>query len=294
MKHDENVRTVDAEISYLAPGSYVNRRFVAPGVEANTGTYETHPVRIRDGRPIKARFNLDEHGFVLAEHPSAVRDFRDKEQVDAIYPREVRDIVKRLTGADLVSVRGWMVRTSGDLPKNQRKLVGYTHQGGVQPPAAEAHVDYTPSTAERVAGETYASEFHDYAPYSRFICSSLWRTFSPPPQDWPLALCDGSSVGADEGTPNALIVVDELPDRERMLGEWPEEKAITAAVFRSNPNHRWWYFSNMTRDEVVLLKFHDSDKNRACRVPHTAFRDTSLPDVRPRESIEVRTIAYFL
>jgi hypothetical protein len=50
----------------------------------------------------------------------------------------------------------------------------------------------------------------------------------------------------------------------------------------------------MERDEVVLLKFHDSDRSKACRVPHTAFRDPSFPDARPRESIEFRTFAYFI
>jgi hypothetical protein len=291
----EQVRSVDAQISYLAPGSHINRRFVAPGAEANTGTYKLHPVRINDGRPIKDRFSLDIHGFVLARHQSAVADFFNREQVDNIYPQEVTDVVKQLTGANHVVSRGWMVRTAGDLSKHQREVVGYTHQGGVQPPASDAHVDFTPGTAKAIAKATYEQSFPDEKPYSRFIASSLWRTFSPPPQDWPLGLCDGRTVGPDEGTPNALIIVDELPDRETMLGDLPEEKtAITAAVFHHNPNHRWWYFSNMNRDEVVLLKFHDSEETKACRVPHTAFHDPSYPDANPRESIEVRTIAYFL
>jgi hypothetical protein len=50
----------------------------------------------------------------------------------------------------------------------------------------------------------------------------------------------------------------------------------------------------MHRDEVVLLKFHDSDESTVMRVPHTAFHDTSLADARARESIEFRTFAYFL
>lgn len=292
MSDDAQIRTVEADISYLAAGSFVNRRFVAPGAEMNTGTYEMHPVKVRDGRTIMDSFNLDKHGFVLANHESQVSDFLNSTEVDRIYPAEVTEIVKRLTGADHVAHRGWMIRTSGDLPKPE--VVGYTHQGGVQPPAADAHVDFTPGTAERIARQTYEERFPDGKPYSRFIASSLWRTFSPPPQDWPLALCDGSSVGPDEGTPNALVIVDELPDRETMLGPLPDEdKAITAAVFRYNPKHRWWYFSNMHRDEVVLLKFHDSDETKARRVPHTAFHDPSFADANPRQSIEVRTIAFF-
>jgi hypothetical protein len=292
MKSEAQCRSVEADISYLAPGSYVNRRFVAPGEEVNTGTYQYHRVEVCDARPIRDEFTLDTNGFVLADHKSAVTDFHDSEQIDDIYAGEVIDVVKNLTGADRVVSRGWMIRTSGDVP--ERKVAGYNHQGGVQPPAADAHVDFTPETAERVARLTYEEAFPDERPYSRFIASSLWRTFSPPPQDWPLALCDGNSVGLDEGTPNTLVIVDEIPDRKTMLAEMPDEdKAIRAAIFHYNPNHRWWYFSNMNRDEVVLLKFHDSDDMKATRVPHTAFHDPSFPNAKPRESIEVRTIAFF-
>lgn len=291
----EQVRAVDTQISYLAPGSFINRRYVAPGREVNTGTYRTYPVKIRDGRPIKDRFTLDSHGFVLAEHQSTVQDFFDGDQVDDIYHNEVIEAVRQLTGASLVVPLGWMVRTSGDLERHQREVVGYTHKGGVQPPAADAHVDMMPDRAESMARDLYEQHCPGGEPYSRFIASSLWRCFSPPPQDWPLALCDGYSVTPEEGTPNSLIIVDEIPDQETMLADLPEEEtAITAAIFHFNPDHRWWYFSNMNRDEVVLLKFHDSDQSVAWRVPHTAFHDTTFPDARPRESIEFRTVAYFL
>ncbi|MDH4110054.1 MAG: hypothetical protein OEW35_17340 [Gammaproteobacteria bacterium] len=295
MNIEDEVESADAHISYLAPGSFVNRRFVAPGREVNTGSYETHRVRIRDGRSIRDHFTLDTHGFVVTDHRSAVRDFTDTGQIEAIYPAETAELVRRLTGADRVIVRGWMTRTSGDLEARQRQTVGYTHQGGVQPPAAEAHVDFTAETAERVARATYESEFPGEAPFRRFISSSLWRCYSEPPQDWPIAVCDARSVGPDEGTPNALVVVDEIPDPETMLGPLPAGRPpMTADVFRYNPAHRWWYFSAMHRDEALLLKFYDSGKGIARRVPHTAFRDRSFPEARVRESIEVRTLAYFL
>ncbi len=37
----------------------MNRRFVAPGIEHNTGRYEPHVVRVRDARSIADRFTLD-------------------------------------------------------------------------------------------------------------------------------------------------------------------------------------------------------------------------------------------
>jgi len=285
---------VEATISYVAPGSLINRRFVAPGVERNTGKYETHRVSIRDGRAIKDHFNLDVHGFVLAERGSSIKDFFDKDEVNRIYPGEVEETVKALTGATRVVSRGWMVRTSGDLSKHQHQAAGYTHQGGVQPPASEAHVDFTPQWAEFVAPQIYAKAFPDGKGFSRFIASSLWRAFSEPPQDWPVALCDARSVATNEGVPNTMHIVDEIPDEQTMLAEMPSEQMpIAAAIFHHRPNHRWWYFSNMTREEVVLLKFHDSDRSKALRVPHTAFHDTTFPNAKPRHSIEVRTFAFF-
>ena len=75
-------RVVETEITYPSPGSFVNRRFVAPGAEVNTGRYEPYRVPVHDARPIADRFNLDEHGFVLAKRASAVIDFFDKDEVD--------------------------------------------------------------------------------------------------------------------------------------------------------------------------------------------------------------------
>jgi hypothetical protein len=291
---EPGVRTVDADISYVSAGSLINRRFVAPGAECNTGQYQTHRVPVRDGRAVRDRFSLDVHGFVLAERPSAVRDFFDQQQVERIYPGEVEETVKALTGANRVALMSWMIRTSGDLALHRRQTVGYTHKGGVQPPASEAHVDFTPRRAERLARDLYEKTFPNGRGYSRFIASSLWRSFSEPPQDWPLALCDARSVRSDEGVPNTLHVVDEIPDAASMMRVIPgEDSLLAAAIFHYSPDHRWWYFSNMTRDEVVLLKFHDSDATRALRTPHTAFRDTSFSGAKARESIEFRSFAFF-
>jgi len=291
---EPGARSVAAAITYVAPGSFINRRFVAPGVERNTGIYETHQVTIRDARDIQQSLNLDTNGFVLSSHRSAVTDFYDRDQVDRVYPGEVVEAVKFLTGATRVALQGWMVRTSGDMSRHKRQAVGYTHKGGVQPPAGEAHVDFTPACAERLARSIYRQHFPEGKGYLRFLASSLWRAFSEPPQDCPLALCDARSVGRDEGVPNTLFIVDQLPDEATMIGPMPnEDTAMAAAIFHYSPHHRWWYFPNMVRDEVVLLKFHDSDATRALRTPHTAFHDPSFPGAKTRESIEFRTVAYF-
>jgi hypothetical protein len=289
-----DVRTVQAPIRYLSEGSFVNRRFVAAGVECNTGSYEDHVMPIRDGREIRDRLGLDTHGFRLLDHRSVVRDFHDREAVDRLYADEAVALIRQATGADRVVSRGWMIRTSGDLSKQVKKVVGYQHQGGVQPPAGEAHVDFSPRSAPRLAEMVHREAFPDAPGFKRFIAFSLWRAFSPPPQDCPLAVCDGRSLADDEGVPNTLHVVDEMPSPQDMLAEMPgEDERIAASIFRYRPGHRWWYFSNMTADEALLFKFYDSDHTVAWRCPHTAFYDNSLPGARIRESIEMRRVAYF-
>jgi len=289
-----SVADIQTEITYLAPGSFINRRFVAPAREVNTGEYRAYPVTVRDARPCQADFTRASHGFELRTHRSAVRNFRDKEEVAAVYPDEVASAIRQFTGADRVATMSWMVRTSGEIDPDARREVGYKHSGGVQPPAAEAHCDASPDRIDAMAQRLYRERFPEAAPFQRFLYSSFWRAFSPPPQDYPLALCDGNSVRDDEGVPNTLFIVDRIPEREEMLRPVPDEGSrIAAAIFHHNPDHRWWYFSNMTRDEVLLLVFHDSRRMRPWRVPHTAFHDTSRANARPRESIEFRSIAYF-
>ena len=292
---EESAREVETTIRFVDPGRFVTRRYVRAGAEINTGTYSDHRVIVRDARPIADHFTLDVHGFRIAVQPTSVTDFHDKAEVDRVYEREVEEHVRQLTGADKVVARGWMIRTSADLSDlAQQKAENYQHTGGIQPPAGEAHVDLNTATARRMAEATYRKNFPDGLGYTRFLISSYWRTFSPPPQDVPLALCDGRTSFAGEEKSNTLFIVDEFPQGDALTAPVEGEEAMLAAsIFSHSPAMRWWYFSNMTRDEALLFKFHDSDHSVTWRCPHTAFRDPSFADANIRESIEVRTVAFW-
>jgi hypothetical protein len=98
-------------------------------------------------------------------------------------------------------------------------------------------------------------------------------------------ITDARSVAAED-----LVPADAVFD-QRDAPEWSFE----ALVVRHNPAHRWLYFSNMTRDEVIVFKTHDSDAAEPTQVPHSAFDDAACPaGVPPRASIEMRAIAYWL
>lgn len=275
------IPSVPGELSYLDPASTVLRRFTAPGNSVNTGIYRSHVMPVHDGRAVADRFTLDGTGFEILTHRSTVVDFTDRDEVDRVYVGEVAEFVRAYTGADRVATLGWMLRRS-EAPAEHAS----------QPHAALVHDDFSVTGARERARSAYAAHFPDGPGFHRALITSLWRVFSPPPQDWPLALCDYTTVRPDEGLDNRMYFVDEIP--EDLYLEMPADApGASGFEFHHNPDHRWWYFPDMTRDEILLFKLNDSDESRAWRVPHTAFRDPTVPATQPRHSIEFRTIAYF-
>src|SRR5439155_21719627 len=85
----------------------------------------------------------DDHGVCLRRHHTDVTDCKNKYGADSAYAAQVAQVAMRLSGADVVVPRGGMMRTSGPTSTN------------VQPHAAEAHVDFTQSCAERRAETLY-------------------------------------------------------------------------------------------------------------------------------------------
>ena len=252
---EAGARHTQAVIRYLGPGDYVTRRYVSQGAEMNTGDYFDYPVTVRDGMPIRDHFGFDVHGFTIAKCPTAIADFWDKPAVDAAYLAECEATIARLTGADRVAAQGWMIRTTADLSaRAQEKVAGYQHTGGVQPQAGEAHIDYNPVTGERAGARVYADRFAGAPPYRRHICVSFWRTFSPGPQDWPLAVMDGRSIVGDEMAGNTLFVVDEFPVGDALTAPVEgEDQMIAASILRQRDGHRWWYFANMEKTSAQAI-----------------------------------------
>jgi hypothetical protein len=62
-----------------------------------------------------------------------------------------------------------------------------------------------------------------------------------------------------------------------------------------NPNHHWNWFPRMQRNEALVFKCYDSEKDgRARFTAHASFDDPATPaDAPRRESIEVRTLVFW-
>ena len=114
---------------------------------------------------------------------------------------------------------------------------------------------------------------------NRFAVINVWKPIRGPVQESPLAVCDAQSI-----RPQDLVATD-LRYKDR-TGE------IYSLTY--SPDHRWFYFSSMRADEAMLLKCFDSATSGARFTAHTAFDDPTSPaDAPARESIEVRTLAFF-
>ena len=253
-------------VNYLAPGSVRNRLYVAPGDQRATARYEPHQVFVADGRPRRDDLTLDAAGFTLLQSPDRRRRPRQP-------GRARRRLHRRGTRPGPRAHRGGLRRFArlADAPHHGRP-------GGALPPAPDVHVDlHSTEIAHRYARVHARVPLPAPGTYRRAVWTSLWRAFSPPPQDWPLAVCDYRSTDdAEDGTPNLLFRVPALPDPGD-AGRRDADAESAASLFFSNPAHRWWYFPGMDAGEALLIKLHDTDHTVAWRAPHTSFRDTPRP-----------------
>ena len=264
---------VTAEIGYAVDTGIkpVNETFDAGQViRRRTGATEQRPMRIRDGRPLIGELSLERNGFVLVEHETAVTDFFETSQLEAIYYPEVQRLVQAVSGASRVVVFDHTLRT-GDLTEQQAKRI--------REPVLWAHNDYTEWSGPQRVREILPEEAEQLLQH-RFAIIQVWRAIDRTIQSNPLALVDARSVSSN----------DLLPAERR----YPDRVGETYQL-RYNPDHHWFYFPQMRRDEAIVFKVYDSlTQSRARFTPHTSFIDpTTPPNAPPRQSIEVRTFAFF-
>jgi len=269
------VRAVTGTVNYLA-AMPVRPRYYANDSSRDVLSLDERKIGIEDARGLEAAPTLEREGFALVPHRSRIGNFRDTEEVAARHPREIEALVRDLSGADAVVVTGAGVLRFAENSPDCGRLNNSR-------PARFVHVDVSDATAAAFAERSCPAPHP--AAMRRFAHYNIWRTFSPPPQDVPLAVCDARSVQAEDLVPADAVF--DVPGRS----EWSFE----GLVVRFNPAHRWCYYPRMTRDEALVFKTHDSAAGEPRRVPHSAFDDPSCPaPVPPRASIEMRAIAYWL
>ncbi len=264
---------IEAPVNYLADLSIKPVTYNPPpgtGLPRRVGNYQNFTVRINDARPIAAELSLDRQAFILTRHDTKVRDFYDDNEVRTAYYAEVEALIKRETRAAKVVVFDHTLRTADRAVER-----------GLRTPVRSVHNDYTEKSGPQRVRDLLPPDEAEARLKKRFAEYNVWRNIDHEPIEMsPLGFVDAQSIA-----PRDLAVCDLIyADR---TGE------IYQGVY--NADHQWHYFPAMTRDEAILIKCYDSEKDGRARFSlHSAFYDpTSPPNARPRESIEVRALAFW-
>jgi hypothetical protein len=264
---------VRSELDYLVPMRERAYRFeeeIPSGAMATNMRYRAQSVAIENAR-IGSVPSLDREGFAFGTSRTDVCNFYDAEEVARVYDREVDTLLKSRTGAARIHIFDRTLRRR--MPQERDRHDGF------RLPATRVHVDYSEKSAPQRVRDLLPGEA-DRLLSKRFAFINVWRPIGETVRDTPLALCDARTIAKRDLVPADLIY-------KNRTGE------IYYATF--DTRHRWLYVPEMRPDEVILLKNYDSAKDgRARFTPHAAFLDpTALSSARRRESIEVRTIAFF-
>jgi hypothetical protein len=231
---------------------------------------ENRNVKITDIRTIPVHPSVERQGFELVVSPTAVADLNDDDAVVNAYYPEIEALLKKRFGATRIAIF--------DATRRSDSGTGAANPDGRRGPATRLHVDYTqksgPQRLKDTVGVVEAERL--LASGARVVQVNVWRSIKGTVQRAPLAVADASSIARHE-----LIATDQVfPDR---VGE------IYHIAY--GPGQRWYYASEMKREEVLLIAGWDStDPDGSRCAPHGAFQ---LPNQDPkapaRESIEIRT-----
>ena len=238
--------------------------------KAHPPTYENQRVKIENGRPRQAEFNLSTHGFAFVDHKSSVKNFYDDNDVRGVCYPEVQTLIKEHTGCKKVLVFDHTIRTADEEIIAER---------GVRQPVKAVHNDYTEKSAPQRVRDLLPENEAAETLKRRYSIVQVWRPIKDVESE-PLAICDGRSI------PQKGFIMLERRYSYR-----------TGEVYHISysKKHKWLYFPNMTRDEALIFKVFDTDTKAGVRfTAHSAFDDPTSPaNASPRESIELRALAFY-
>lgn len=126
---------------------------------------------------------------------------------------------------------------------------------------------------------------------------SVWRPLKEPTDDWPLAVCDYTTIDKEKD-----ILLNDAIRRDRV---------DEICVLQFNASHKWYYLRNQKVDDLLVFRNADSEGAKPCErntfeetltVRHSLIPNAGAfhaavnnPEARgpPRESIEVRLVAIY-
>jgi hypothetical protein len=246
---------------------------------------DLHRIQVRDARPIADSLSLDREGFILRQH-EAVTPFepefipfnldrkRDLPPINRRYAEELLPLIAELSGGDLI------------VPQAGRVCLRATPRTGLPTSDSTAplvHLDYTPNAVRDAMALSFGLEGRGVPAYRRVALYQTWRALVPPPHDSLLAICDARSVSESA----TMVMQTYTASREA------EAEQIEVRLCTWEPDHRWYYFSDMQPDELLIFKGYDSDDPQSASGAHVAFDNPLTDEPNGRVSVEARFIIFY-
>jgi hypothetical protein len=303
-------RDVPTTLNYLAKTTDgappYNYTFTPPAGQPNTNIVpEGHPVTIHDARGHENELSTDLNGFAFVKAPAKEKLFEDEDAITKGYYLEVEELLKRELGAKRVVIFDHTIRcamfplafrallTSIRDTVSPRALSRTRPSCGARPwyvtlisihesrltaTQTRVHVDQTLAAGVQRVQRHLGEEAEHYLK-GRCRIVNVWRPIENIVAHEPLAVADYRTID---------IARDLVSTRHI----YQDREGATYGV-KHAPGHKWFYLSDQTPDEVILIKCWDSDESVARLTPHTAFKDATSPTDAPhRQSIEVRCLIF--
>ena len=235
-------------------------------VDPNVVRHQPHRKTITNARNVET--TLDAEGFLLRKHVSKVKDFYDTAEVEATYYPEIMELARKITGAKSFRILGHITRNEAEAEAGKRlgahRLV---------------HNDFTPALMNTIRDFVTDPDRLE----GRIAIFNVWRRFDTGHLHAPLAVCDSQSIAESD-----LLPTD--------LHDYGGREGFKLEIYQAlnNHEHRWFYYPEMKRDEVVMFRTLDTARDPFIPTLHSAFDHPECPEDTPlRESIETRGLCFY-
>ena len=270
-------RTVAARFNYTSDtGVEPEIYFYEPphGAKPRRPGDDPREMTVHSGWDRATLFSPDREGFALRDFRSSFQEWDDDGAIRERFCGEAAEFVRREVGAKRLVIFDHTIRAK----RNEEQQTD-EHTTSQRAPVMLVHCDFTPNSGPLRVRQLLPGEADELLKH-RVAFYNFWKPLRGRVEEKPLAMCDVTS-STDE---DLLTMKLRYRDRDGEI-----------FVLRHSPRHHWWYFPHMTKDQAILLKTYDSETDgRARFIGHSAFDDPDTPrDAPMRESIEIRTIAFF-
>ncbi|KAI0836384.1 hypothetical protein F5Y06DRAFT_305359 [Hypoxylon sp. FL0890] len=239
-------------------------------VEWDTQSVTVYSMRNKD------ELSLEKNGFCYVEHESrCIPRLGMSSDLVTEYRKESEGMLRSLFNAEFVHCYDYKIRKNAPMTLEKYDPSDPLFVEEVAMGAHDISLDTVPRLLKNVLSEDQLATF--FRPGYRFRLINTWRSILPECEDRPLAMCDYSSIDA-----NDLVATD------RVYPKWNQE----IYYLKYNKHQRWYWLPNQRSNEPFLFMTYDSHSGPNARYcPHVSVKNPLAPlQAPPRESVETRNL----